>query len=53
MSGGRFDYLQGRLANELYGWDLYLQYGEDGFKEAKKAAQINPFKDSLLFAHVT
>ena len=48
MSGGRFDYSQGRLANELYGWDLYLQYGEDGFKEAKKAAQRNPFKDVEL-----
>jgi hypothetical protein len=45
MSGGHFNYIQGRVADELYGWDLYIDYGEKGFQNSKEAAKRNPFED--------
>ena len=46
MSGGHFGYKQYEIVEELFGYyDLSLDYGEDGFKQSKKAAQINPFDD--------
>ena len=45
MSGGHFDYIQGRVADELYGWDIHVDYGNDGFKNSKLAAKRNPFED--------
>jgi len=48
MSGGRFGYRQSDLSYELYGYGLDLSYGEKGFKQSEKAAQINPFNDVEL-----
>ena len=46
MSGGHFDYIDNRIAETVFGYsDLYPDYGEEGFGQAKKAAKINPFDD--------
>lgn len=45
MSGGRFDYKQYIIADEVFGYGLSLTYGQDGFKQSKLAAKINPFHD--------
>lgn len=48
MSGGRWDYMQIRLAEEIYGWDMNCHYGDDGFKQSKKAARKDPLEDAEL-----
>jgi len=45
MSGGRFDYKQYILSEEVYDYHMSLTYGQDGFKQAKRAAKLNPFED--------
>lgn len=45
MSGGHFDYIQSRAADELYGWDIAINYGDRGFANSKLAAKRNPFED--------
>lgn len=48
MSGGHFDYLNDRTANEIFGYCLYPDYGGDGFGKAKAARKINPLEDKQL-----
>lgn len=45
MSGGHFDYVQGRIADEVYGWDIAINYGDKGFANSRIAARRNPFED--------
>ena len=45
MSGGRFNYKQFDIADEVYGYDVGLSYGQDGFKQAKEAVSRDPFED--------
>ena len=45
MSGGHFDYKQGSLATEMFGWDIQLDYGAEGHLTSKAARAINPMED--------
>lgn len=36
------------FVNDLFGWDIYVAYGEEGFNQAKTARRINPLKDEEL-----
>lgn len=45
MSGGYFEYLDQRLAREMFGWDIDICYGEKGFSKVNKAGAINPLQD--------
>ena len=42
MSGGSLDYYPRRLSEDLFGWHMNLDYGEDGWKQAEQARRINP-----------
>lgn len=44
MSGGRFNYLDGSLASEMFNY-LSPSYGKSGFGLADQARRINPLKD--------
>lgn len=48
MSGGAFDYSQRNLAHELFGWDLTLDYGKDGFDQSSLAGKKNPMEHRIL-----
>lgn len=45
MSGGHFEYLDQKLAREMFGWDIDICYGEKGFSKVNKAGAINPLQD--------
>lgn len=45
MSGGRFNYKQYDLAEEIFGYRLHVDYGEEGFSQAPQAARMNPLHD--------
>ena len=51
MSGGRWDYINDRVANELFGYYLDVDYGladDDVSYSRKLARKINPLEDKLL-----
>lgn len=48
MSGGHFDYLNDRTASEIFGWNLYPDYGQAGFQQARAARRMNPLEDKQL-----
>lgn len=56
MSGGRFDYKNDSLSNELFGWDISTHYGigeSELYTEfVAQARRINPMRDRLLSALV-
>lgn len=45
MSGGYFEYLDQKLAREMFGWNIDICYGEKGFSKVNKAGAINPLED--------
>lgn len=45
MSGGQFEYLDQKLAREMFGWDIDICYGKKGFSKVNKAGAINPLQD--------
>ena len=45
MSGGYYEYKDSSLARDIFGWELNLDYGAEGFAESPKAAEINPLQD--------
>lgn len=45
MSGGQFEYLDQKLAREMFGWNIDICYGEKGFSKVNKAGAINPLQD--------
>lgn len=48
MSGGGFNYQQQSLAREMFGWNIDVDYGADGFSQAARARKINPMHDKLM-----
>ena len=52
MSGGRFDYMNDNLCNELFRWSVCPVYGmatdEEYKRSIKNAREINPLKDKVL-----
>ena len=48
MSGGHFDYKNDYLAEEMFGWDYYPDYGESGREKSRGAAKVNPMHDVEL-----
>lgn len=46
MSGGHLDYFPRRLGEELFGWNMNVDYGEDGWKQSEKARKMNPLENS-------
>ena len=51
MSGGKWDYINDRVANELFGYYLDVDYGladDDVSYSRKLARKINPLEDKLL-----
>lgn len=45
MSGGRWNYMQSTLANEVFDWRLSVDYGDDGRAQSKYARKLNPMGD--------
>lgn len=45
MSGGRWNYNQSTLANDMFDWRLSLNYGERGREQSKVARKLNPMGD--------
>ena len=52
MSGGHFDYKNDSLCSELFGWDVYAQYGigtKPNYRGSiAQARKRNPMQDRLL-----
>lgn len=48
MSGGRFNYQNDIVAQEIYGWYMSPDYGEHGFSQAKSARKVDPFEDKQI-----
>ena len=48
MSGGHFNYQNDRLCEEIYGYDIYPNYGERGASLSAKARRKNPLKDYVI-----
>lgn len=48
MSGGHFEYLDQKLAREMFGWNIDICYGEKGFSKVNKAGTINPLQDKEI-----
>lgn len=51
MSGGRWDYKNDYVCDEIFGWNCYPQYGignKEQVENAKLARKIDPLGDRLL-----
>ena len=48
MSGGYWNYRNGGLASDIFGWDLSVHYGDRGFAQSAKARRLNPLEDKLI-----
>lgn len=48
MSGGHFNYANDNLCEELFGWNMRADYGDNGFSQSTKARRINPLEDAEL-----
>ena len=52
MSGGRFNYKDGDLSNDLFGWKCHAGYGlgenEEYATSLKEARRVNPMQDKEL-----
>lgn len=48
MSGGHWNYSNDTLANEIFGWGMSPDCGDDGFSQSKHAARINPMEDQEI-----
>ena len=48
MSGGYFNYRNDSACNEIFGYNIYPNYGDKGFSQSKKARQINPLEDKMI-----
>ena len=46
MSGGRFNYENDYLCSGIF--NIYCDYGEDGFKCSKEARKRNPLEDKMI-----
>lgn len=50
MSGGHWDYRNDYLAQDIFGWSIYPDYGEAGFSQVRRAMRINPLEDKEVSA---
>ena len=48
MSGGFWNYQNDSAARAIFGWSIDVDYGDDGFKQSKKARRINPMDDKMI-----
>ena len=48
MSGGHFNYANGQLCHEIYGWSVSPNYGDRGFSQSKLARRLDPFEDLVV-----
>ena len=48
MSGGHFDYVNDRLCDDIYGWEVTPYYGSRGFNQSSKARRLNPLEDLVI-----
>ena len=48
MSGGTFNYEQTHIGYELFGHDLTLDYGKEGFDKSIKASKVNPMEHRII-----
>lgn len=48
LSGGYWNYRNGGLASDIFGWDLSVHYGDRGFAQSAKARRLNPLEDKLI-----
>lgn len=48
MSGGHFDYKNDYLCHDIFGWEVYADYGDHGFKQSKFARRIDPLDDIIM-----
>lgn len=48
MSGGHWNYQNDTMANEIFGFGMSPDYGDDGFAQSKHAARINPMEDKEI-----
>lgn len=48
MSGGRFDYRNDQLCNEIFDYTVYPEYGAAGFKQSRVARTMNPLEDKII-----
>lgn len=48
MSGGRFDYKNDYLCEEIFDWRIHPNYGDAGFNQSKLARKFNPMEDLVM-----
>lgn len=48
MSGGHFNYANDRACNEIFGWAISADYGDEGFAQSKIARKLNPLEDLVI-----
>nr|DAG39586.1 MAG TPA: hypothetical protein [Bacteriophage sp.] len=48
MSGGHFNYSNDNACRDVFGWDVWPDYGDDGFKQSAKARAIDPLEDIVM-----
>lgn len=48
MSGGHFNYSTDNACRDVFGWDVWPDYGDDGFKQSAKARAIDPLEDIVM-----
>ena len=48
MSGGHFNYTNDRVCDEIFGWTVRADYGDEGFAQSKIARKLNPLEDLVI-----
>lgn len=48
MSGGHWNYQNDSAARAIFGWNMDVDYGEEGFSQGKYARRNNPLDDKML-----
>lgn len=48
MSGGRFNYRNDYLCNDIFSWSVSADYGDRGFIQSDVARRINPLEDLVM-----
>ena len=48
MSGGFWNYQNDQAARAIFGWNMDVYYGEDGFSQSKYARRNNPLGDKMV-----
>lgn len=48
MSGGLWNYENDHAARAIFGWNMDVDYGDDGFSQSKYARRNNPLGDKMI-----